>query len=211
MLDFSLYINEFLLVVITMFFATVSPGPDFAFILKQAVTYGKKTSIYTALGIGSAVSIHIFYTIIGIGLIISKSLILFTIVKFLGAGYLIYLGYKSFKSSGFKIDKEKSSEIITIGNKQAFLLGFLCNVLNPKAAFFIISIFTVTISAETPFIVQSIYGLSCILVVSSWYIFLAFVLSQDNIRVFFNKFGKWFDKTVGMILISMGIKVALTK
>jgi len=165
MLDFSLYINEFLLVVITMFFATVSPGPDFAFILKQAVTYGKKTSIYTALGIGSAVSIHIFYTIIGIGLIISKSLILFTIVKFLGAGYLIYLGYKSFKSSGFKIDKEKSSEIITIGNKQAFLLGFLCNVLNPKAAFFIISIFTVTISAETPFIVQSIYGLSCILVV----------------------------------------------
>ncbi|AXX95291.1 MULTISPECIES: LysE family translocator [Arcobacter] len=211
MLDFSLYINEFLLVVITMFFATVSPGPDFAFILKQAVTYGKKTSIYTALGIGSAVSIHIFYTIIGIGLIISKSLILFTIVKFLGAGYLIYLGYKSFKSSGFKIDKEKSSEIITIGNKQAFLLGFLCNVLNPKAAFFIISIFTVTISAETPFIVQSIYGLSCILVVSSWYIFLAFVLSQDNIRVFFNKFGKWFDKTVGMILISMGIKVALSK
>jgi RhtB (resistance to homoserine/threonine) family protein len=194
-----------------MFFATVSPGPDFAFILKQAVTYGKKTSIYTALGIGSAVSIHIFYTIIGIGLIISKSLILFTIVKFLGAGYLIYLGYKSFKSSGFKIDKEKSSEIITIGNKQAFLLGFLCNVLNPKAAFFIISIFTVTISAETPFIVQSIYGLSCILVVSSWYIFLAFVLSQDNIRVFFNKFGKWFDKTVGMILISMGIKVALSK
>lgn len=211
MLDFSLYINEFLLVLITIFFATVSPGPDFAFILKQAVTYGRKTSIYTAIGIGSAVSIHIFYTIIGIGLIISKSLILFTIVKFLGAGYLIYLGYKSLNSSGFKIDKEDTNEQIKLGNKQAFLLGFLCNALNPKAAFFIISIFTVTISTDTPFVVQSIYGLSCILVVSSWYIILAFVLSQDKIRGFFNKFGKWFDKTVGMILISMGIKVALSK
>jgi RhtB (resistance to homoserine/threonine) family protein len=211
MLDFSIYINELLLVAITMFFATVSPGPDFAFILKQGVTYGRKTSIYTALGIGSAVSVHIIYTIIGIGLIISKSLVLFTIVKFLGAGYLIYLGYKSFKSTGFKIDKEESSETITMKNKEAFLLGFLCNVLNPKAALFIISIFTVTISSNTPFTIQSIYGIACILIALSWYVFLAYVLSNDKIRVFFNRFGKWFDKTVGMILISMCIKVALSK
>lgn len=96
-------------------------------------------------------------------------------------------------------------------NKEAFLLGFLCNVLNPKAALFIISIFTVTISSNTPFAIQSIYGIACILIALSWYVFLAYVLSNDKIRVFFNKFGKWFDKTVGMILISMGIKVALSK
>ena len=91
MIEFSTYLNEFLIVIIATFFAVISPGPDFAMVLKQSITYGKKSSIYTSIGIGLGIGVHVIYTLLGIGLIISKSIILFTIIKFLGAGYLIYI------------------------------------------------------------------------------------------------------------------------
>ena len=140
MIEFSTYLNEFLLVIFAMFLAVISPGPDFAMVLKQSITYGRRSSIYTSIGIGLGIGVHVIYTLLGIGLIISKSIILFTIIKFLGAGYLIYLGYQSLKSKGLKIEENKDIEIKDMSKMKSFSMGFLCNALNPKATIFFIKL-----------------------------------------------------------------------
>jgi len=211
MIDLSVYLNELLVVILAMIVAVVSPGPDFAMVLKQSVSYGRKASVYTSIGIGLGISVHVIYTILGIGFIISKSIVLFNIIKYLGAAYLIYLGYKSLKSSGFKLESQEEKTVEQISNKKSFVLGFLCNALNPKATLFFVSLFTVIISIDTPIYVQSIYGLICIFITMIWFVFLSLVLSQSKVREFFNNFGKWFEKTVGVVLITLGIKIALAE
>lgn len=82
------------------FVAMISPGPDFLIVLRNALGLGRKHGIATALGIGSGLSIHMAYCIMGIGLIISQSIMLFSAIKYIGAAYLLWLGYKSVKSKG---------------------------------------------------------------------------------------------------------------
>ncbi len=206
---FSVYLNEFLIVVTTMVLALLSPGPDFAMILKQSITYGKRTSIYTSIGLGFGVMFHVAYSILGIGLIIAKSSTIFMIVKFLGAFYLIYLGYKSLLSKGFKIKSEGAKNVLSMGFKKSFLIGFLCNVLNPKAALFFISLFTVIVDVNTPLYMQLSYGAFAVFATMLWFSALSLILSQDRVRGFFNHVGKWFDRFMGLVLITLGIKIGL--
>jgi len=211
MIDFTLYLNEFIMVIFAIFLAVLSPGPDFALVLKQSITHGKKTSIYTSIGIGLGISVHIIYTILGTGLIISKSIILFNIIKFLGAAYLIYIGYKLLKAPSINTKESFHKTTESMSNKKAFVLGFLCNALNPKATLFFLSLFTVIVSIDTPLLVQSIYGITCIFITTAWFVLLSIILSSKKVRAFFNNFGDWFNKTIGLTLIFIGIKVALSK
>jgi RhtB (resistance to homoserine/threonine) family protein len=209
-MDYSLYINEFLILATALFLALLSPGPDFAMILKQSISSGKRASIFSSIGIGIGSSIHVVYTVLGIGLIISKSIILFNIIKYLGAAYLIYLGYKSLKSKGTNLNV-KNIKIEEMSDFKAFSLGFLCNALNPKATLFFLSIFTVVVSIDTPMHVQAFYGIFCIFTATFWFVGLSLILSHKKVKGFFNKFGIWFDRSIGIVLIALGIKVALSK
>ncbi len=210
-MEFALYYKEFLLVIVSMFFALLSPGPDFAFVLKQSIHHGQKSSIYTSFGLGFGVLVHIAYSILGIGLIISKSIILFNIIKFLGAFYLIYIGYKSLRSKGFKLHEEKVTKAESISHVKSFALGFLCNVLNPKAALFFVSLFTVIVNISTPLWVQCVYGLCAVFMTIVWFSLLSIILSSGRVRRFFNIFGKQFDRIMGVILILLGLKIAFSK
>ncbi|WP_320035070.1 LysE family translocator [Halarcobacter sp.] len=210
-MDFSIYIHEFLILAGAMILALLSPGPDFAMILKQSVTYGKRSSIFASIGIGLGISVHIIYSILGIGLIISKSIILFNIIKYLGAAYLIYIGYQSLKSKGIKLDNSASKANKNMSDFKSFWFGFLCNALNPKATLFFLSMFTVVISIDTPLYIQAFYGLFCILATMIWFTSLSLILSQNRVREFLNSFGKWFDRVIGSVLILLGLKVAFSK
>ncbi len=210
-MDYSLYLHEFLILAGALFIALLSPGPDFAVILKQSINYGKRASIFTSIGIGLGISVHVIYTILGIGLIISKSIVLFSIIKYLGALYLIYLGYKSLKSKGIKVDIDSCEVTKEISDMKSFGIGFLCNALNPKATLFFLSMFTVVISIDTPLYIQSLYGVYCIFATMFFFIGTSLLLSTKRVRVFFNNFGKWFDRVVGGVLITLGISVALSK
>lgn len=210
-MDYSSYINEFSIIAAALLLALLSPGPDFAMILKQSITYGKRASIISSIGIGLGISVHVIYTVLGIGLIISKSIILFNIIKYLGAAYLIYLGYNSLKSKGMKLKVENSLLSNDISDLKSFSIGFLCNALNPKATLFFVSIFTVVVNIDTPMYIQAIYGIFCIFTTMLWFIGISLILSKKSVRKFFNSFGIWFDRSVGVVLIALGIKVAMSK
>ena len=125
--------------------AAVSPGPDFVMTVRNSLCYSRRAGIYTAVGISLALLVHLFYCAAGIGYIISKSVLLFSVLKMLGAGYLIYLGIGSILAKGSRLDMMNEKAGTDLTKFQAFRMGFLTNVLNPKATLFFMSLFTLVI------------------------------------------------------------------
>ena len=87
--------QEFLSISLLIMLAAVSPGPDFAVVTKNSLLYSRKAGLFTALGVSVSLLIHAVYCILGLAIIISQSLLAFSVIKYLGAAYLIYIGFKA--------------------------------------------------------------------------------------------------------------------
>jgi len=190
--------------------AAVSPGPDFVMTVRNSLCYSRRSGIYTGLGISTALMIHLFYCAAGIGLLISKSILLFTLIKILGAGYLIYMGIGSILAKGSKLDLAAEKSKTDLTRMQAFKMGFLTNVLNPKATLFFLSLFTFVISGSTPLHIILIISVIIILTAFAWFSIVSTFLSQPKIQKIFLRYEKPINYTLGGFLVFLGIKVALT-
>jgi len=93
--------------------------------------------------------------------------------------------------------------------KQAFRLGLLTNMLNPKCALFFVSFFGIIITPATPISWRCFYGFEISLIALMWFSILATVLSFSKVKFVFERFSKWFSRTTGAILIMLGVKLAL--
>lgn len=184
----------------------MSPGPDFMVTLRQTVNYGKKYAYYSSLGIGFGIFIHVSYTLLGMGIVVKNFPFVLDIVRILGASYLIYLGYESLRSDSkaIKITKEKHN---TYSLKKSFLTGFFCNLLNPKATLFFLSVFTAIVSPDTPMYMQVLYGVYCIFANIFWYMIVANILSKKKNLDWFNRHQNIIGKVIGVILVLLGTKL----
>src|SRR3990167_7597613 len=131
--------QEFLSISLLIMLAAISPGPDFAMVTKNSLMYTRRHGIATALGVSISLLIHASYCILGLALVVSQSLLAFTLIKTVGAAYLIYIGIKSLlaKRTKMQMAYQHASHMITL--KQAFYQGFWGNLLNPKAIMFLLA------------------------------------------------------------------------
>lgn len=215
-----LYFHEFLILAVVHFLAVVAPGPDFAVVIQQSVSHGRKVGIVTALGIGAGISVHVLYTILGFGLLLKTNPLIFNSVKMVAALYLVYLGYQLIRSNlGKSVAKpltEQTAEttsVATIENtqavtlKQAFLKGFITNATNPKATIFFLGIFTTIVSPQTPMMVQFFYGAWMCMVNAAWFMLVAVLFTTGRIRQIFLSKKKVFEMVMGAILILLALKL----
>lgn len=202
--------KEFLLVACIHLLAVMSPGPDFAMVLRNSLVYSRRVGILAAVGLGAGILLHVTYSLLGIGLIISQSIMLFNVIKLIGAAYLIYMGVKALfaeKTEDKSLDvKEDTSDI---SNFEAIRMGFLTNALNPKATLFFLALFTQVINPETALGVKVLYGLEMSVATFAWFAFVALILTHRHINKLFSRVRHYLDKAFGAILIALGIKVAL--
>lgn len=204
------FLPEFLAVATVHLLAVMSPGPDFILISRNSLVYSRKVGLYSAIGLGLGILVHVTYSLIGIGFIISKSILLFSILKFLGAGYLMYIGYKCLRTKPRKEQQAVLDKKDDIGKFAAIRMGFLTNVLNPKATLFFFALFTQVINPSTPKFIQVFYGLEMSAMTFAWFAFVAITLSHNLIRKRFISVQHYLERTFGVILIALGIKVALS-
>ncbi len=198
-------------VVLIHLMAVMSPGPDFFMALRNSLTYSRKTGIYTAIGFGLGIGVHVVYCVFGLALIISKSIIVFNIIKFLGAGYIIYIGIMSLLSKGNKIEMNTNEHKADISSLKAIRIGFLTNVLNPKATLFFLSLFTFVIGPETPNHILVLLGVIMMVNTALWFSLVAMFFTQKRIQKFYNQFQKIFNRIFGSILIVIGLKIIFSK
>lgn len=204
------FITIILTVALIHLLAVMSPGPDFIMIARNSLVYSRRTGIYSAIGLGLGILVHIIYSLIGIGLLIAKSIILFNLIKFLGAAYLIYIGFKSLTSKTSHLNLSNENHKSDISKLAAVRIGFITNVTNPKATLFFLSLFTIVISPNTPFFVKLIMGAEMSTVTSLWFILVAYLITHHLIKSRIEKVQNFAEKFIGLVLIFLGIKVALS-
>jgi RhtB (resistance to homoserine/threonine) family protein len=208
------YFIELISLMAIFSFAIVSPGADLAMVMRQAVVHGRRQAVITSFGIGASLMFHVTYTILGLGLIVSQSVYLFNIVKWLGVTYLIYIGVKALRAGRTEIEVSTDSESGS-GRSQsaskAFMLGFAANALNPKAVFFFLSIFSTVVSAHTPLAIKFSYGLVMAICLILWFVSVSAFMTTPRMRSAFSRASKWIDRTSGVVFIALGIKLATEK
>lgn len=203
---------EFMTVALVHLLAVASPGPDFAVVVRESVTQGRRVGSWTALGVGCGIFVHVAYSLLGIGLIVSQSIVLFNLFKWLAAGYLLYLGWRALRARPMSLDS--ADEVGTTSDRspwQAFVVGFVTNGLNPKATLFFLSLFTVVISADTPLWVQAGYGVYLAGATALWFLLVAWLFSRGRVRAGFARMGHWFDRLTGAVLIGLGVRLAVSE
>ena len=187
--------------------AMISPGPDFLVVVRNSVKYSPAIGRYTAVGIALGLVVHMTYCILGLGLIISQSIMLFNLIKYLGAAYLICIGIASFMSKDEDLDLSVKKDEKILSPKEAIKMGFYINALNPKATLAFVSLFSAFITPETPDRIQ--YAFAVFVIVSSvmWFSLVASIFTIQKVQAAFNKAKSRVDRTIGIMLVSLGLKV----
>jgi len=203
---------EFLSLAIIHLLAVISPGSDFVVVVKESLGLGKKAGIITALGVGCGIMLHVSYTLLGIGLLVQQSVMLFNILKWLAALYLLYLGLKAItaKAAPNNPDNLRIS-CNSKSNLQSFMIGFTTNGLNPKAMMFIVSLFSLVISPNTSLPIQISYGIYMVIVTAAWFSLVAILLNHKQVKAKFNSLGHWLDRIMGLALITLSVKLMLDR
>ena len=208
------YFIELISLMAIFSFAIVSPGADLAMVMRQAVVHGRRQAIITSFGIGASLMLHVTYTILGLGLIVSQSVYLFNIVKWLGVAYLIYIGVKALRAGRTEITisaETESGAVRSQAASKAFMLGFAANALNPKAVFFFLSIFSTVVSAHTPMAIKFGYGMVMATCLILWFVGVSAFMTTPRMRSAFSRASKWIDRTSGVVFIALGIILATEK
>lgn len=204
------YIPAILTVALVHLLAVISPGPDFIMIVRNSLIYSRSTGIYSAIGLGLGILVHVTYSLVGIGLLIANSIILFNAIKFLGAAYLIYIGYKSLTSKTPKLNLQNQDQKQDISKLSALRIGFITNATNPKATLFFLSLFTLVINPQTPFFIKLFMGIEMAIMTSVWFSIVAYLVSHHLVRNRISRIQHYSGKLIGVVLIGLGIKVALS-
>src|SRR5712675_1064964 len=133
-------LDQLLVIVSLTSLVMVTPGPDMVLVLRNTFVGGRRSGLQTSIGILSGNLVHITYCMLGIGLLISQSLLAFSALKYAGAAYLIYLGILSFRSAARTLDTNDLEG--RRPNRRWFVRGMVNNLLNPKGTLFYLGVFT---------------------------------------------------------------------
>lgn len=204
-------VDNFWMFALTGLLLNLTPGNDMLYVIARSSGQGTKAGVISALGIGAGCIIHILAAVIGLSALIAQSATAFEIIKYVGAGYLVYLGAKSVlsKKHSVKIDQN----LKRLSYKKIFWQGFVTNVLNPKVALFFLAFLPQFINIH-----KDNTSLQ-ILFLGTWFDFVGTIVNV-LVALLFGKIGSWLSKSptfiqwqeriTGTILIALGIKVALS-
>ncbi|OHU90570.1 MULTISPECIES: LysE family translocator [Pseudoalteromonas] len=204
------YFQEFLALALIHFIAVIVPGPDFVVTIRQSIRFGRLHSIFTALGIGSGLSVHVIYTLLGLSAIIQSTPEIMLLMKVLGVGYLIFIGFNCIFSNknnlmDFKVENTDKSEQSL---NQSFWLGFMTNATNPKATLFFVAVMTSVVSINTPLQIQMYYGGWMCFVNALWFVLVGVIFSSDLLRNKLSRNVNLIEAVLGSLLLLFAIRLA---
>lgn len=194
------------------FAINISPGPDIIYILSKTIAQGRRIGFASSLGVCTGAIVHVLAAALGLSAILASSAIAFSIVKYIGAGYLIFLGIQALRSKGLSFDSPVKNNT-EISAWQAFRQGALVDILNPKAAIFFMAFLPQFIRPEAGHNSAQIFflGLLVILVAIPVEFFIVFTAAKTTDFLRQNPgISVLTDRILGSVLIGLGIRLALT-
>jgi threonine/homoserine/homoserine lactone efflux protein len=189
----------------------IAPGPDLVYIISRTVVQGRKIGVASSAGVCTGALVHIVAAALGISAILVTSAAAFSVVKYLGAAYLVYLGVKAFASKG-PTSSISNGPGAPVSAMQAFKQGILIDVLNPKVAIFFMAFLPQFVRDGHGHASLQILGLGLIVVLVAFGVEVLFVLAAGWTTTFFRNnqyIPSFLDRVLGSIFIGLGIRLAL--
>jgi threonine/homoserine/homoserine lactone efflux protein len=190
---------------------TIAPGPDNTFIVAQGISRGRKAAVVTALGMCSGVSIHTTAAALGISALLYSSATAFTILKYAGAAYLLFLAYKALKEQQVFLPQgtaDQSSSWVM------FRRGFIMNVVNPKVALFFLAFLPQFVSPQAGSAALQMFLLGLLFMAQAVVLFSVIGWLSGSVGNLILKrpcMARWFGRLTAGIFASLGIRLALTE
>ena len=185
------------------------PGPATLLTVARATSSGTKVGIATGAGVAAGDVIHTIMAIVGISAIIAASAMLFSIIKYIGAAYLVYLGIRAIVE---KAPADLAGGTLPISAGKAFRQAILTEVLNPKTALFFLAFLPQFVHPQGGFVMLQLMVLGIIFVLLGLFSTVVFALSAGGLGSFLRRNPgvlKWQGKVVGGIFCALGIRLAL--
>ena len=208
MFDYSLlHWGTFLTAAVVL---NLAPGPDIAFILGQTVRGGRKSGFAATAGIWAGAFGHVLLAAAGLSAILATSAVVFSLVKWAGAAYLIWLGIMALRSdgSGFITDGTVSSPQFAPIFKQ----GLIVALLNPKVAIFFLAFLPQFVVAGAGPIWAQLFLHGSLVIVVAAFVEPPLILAGEKLTNRLRnspRFGLWLDRSLGTIFIALGVRLAL--
>ncbi|WP_221566835.1 LysE family translocator [Alkalihalobacillus sp. TS-13] len=203
--------DHYYLFVITTLLITLTPGADTVLVTKNTLVQGKGVGFKTGGGVCAGITIHIAIAVLGLSAIIANSVLLFQIIKYAGATFLILMGIFTLFSKKPHLNSDTNTSEKTPKGSY-FMQGMFSNVLNPKAIIFFMSFLPQFIVPDEHTLLQMIIiGITPVLITFIWLFF--YVNLIHYIRVWFNQpsFISAFQRLTGFMLITLGVKLAFER
>ena len=201
-------LEQLLVTVSVTSLVMVIPGPDMVLVLRNTFVAGRRAGLRTSCGVLAGNLVHITSGLLGIGWLISKSILAFAVLKYAAAAYLIYLGVMSLRSGGTTLEAGRGEG----GRSGHWLLqGFVSNVLNPKGALFYLGVFTVVIAPGTSAATVLVLVCSMMLVSTSFWLLFVSTLDRPVVRERIAQSQRAVNRVSGGLLILLGVRVAFAE
>ncbi len=186
----------------------LTPGQDMILVMSRSISQGQKAGVLTALGVSAGLLVHTILASLGLGALLLTSEVLFNLIKFIGAGYLIYIGFNLLKNKNSKLH---INELENTSYKNMFIQGALSNIMNPKIAIFYFSYLPQFVNSNHLNETIELFILGFTFAILTFFIkapigFISGLLS------FFIKARPlillWINKISGLVLIILGLRLA---
>ena len=208
--------QHLLLFVAAGLLLNLTPGPDVLYIVTNALKSGARAGVVAALGINAGCFVHVFAAAVGVSALLAASATAFTVLKWVGAGYLVYVGIKllfakaspqSWGSSGDSPPAYEQPSLWSI-----FRGGFLTNALNPKVAIFFLAFVPQFIAPATEHkalafvLLGTLFNVNSIAVNAGWALAAAWMARHGAVQ----RGMHWLDRAAGAMFVAFGLRLALT-
>lgn len=201
-------LNLWLSFVVICLLGALSPGPSLALVIKNTVNGGVTKGYATSISHGLGVALYAAITATGVAILIVNTPIIFTLIQYAGAAFLLYLGIKSLwskKSQFSQIEKDNTQGNNINGWRDGFLIAFL----NPKLAIFFIALFSQFLNADSSEQQKVIMTLTIGTLDALWYCFVTLLLSKGNVIDKLKENSYIVDKVTGCFLIALALRIVI--
>jgi len=206
-------VHDLGLFIISGLLLNLTPGQDVAYIISRSTALGWRDGAIAALGVGAGCFVHVFAAALGLSAILATSATAFTVVKLMGAAYLIWVGVGMFRGNGNgsgSAEQERQHPPVT--RRKVFSQGFLTNALNPKVALFFLAFLPQFVSADAPAKSLAFLFLGVVFTMNGTIVNLLWAWSSARVLAIFGagrRHGAWARRVAGSLFIGLGIRLAM--
>jgi len=206
-------LHSYLVFAVACFVLAIMPGPDMIYMLGRCVTQGRKAGLMAAIGFNLGGYAHLSAAMLGLSAVIATSIAAFTIIKWLGAGYLIYIGIDTLRGRRATIGIETQS--VTGPRAKAILWqAFLSDVLNPKVAMFFLALLPQFVDASAPHATIQIFVLGVTLNMIALACNMLVVTLSASVTTSLRRntaLAAWLQRALGATFLALGLRLAVEK